>query len=74
MATKEQIRSRVTFLNSVASGSVVAAGITPAIGLSIGTISIASDRFWWVVTGCAFWVAVAVILHDLAYRTAGKID
>jgi hypothetical protein len=70
MASKEQIKTRAAFLNSVASGSVVASVITPAVGLSIGMIQWSSNRLLGILTACAFWFVIAVIFHMIAYRLA----
>jgi hypothetical protein len=72
--TSEQIKARVSFLNSVASGSVVASVITPAVGLSIGVIGWSDDRTWLIITACAFWFAIAIVFHLLAYRIAGALE
>ena len=74
MATKEQIKTRTTFLNSIASGSVVASVITPAVGLSIGVIQWSDERTALIVTACAFWFVIAVICHLIAYRLAGELE
>lgn len=71
--TNEQIKARVTFLNSVAAGSVVASVITPAIGLSIGVISWPKEG-GWIAAACAFFLVIAVIIHDIAYRLAEKVS
>lgn len=70
--TNEQLKARVTFLNSVASGSVVASVITPAIGLSIGVIKWPVEGFW-VLGACVFWLLIAGFIHDQAYRIAEKV-
>lgn len=74
MATKEQVKTRVTFLNSIASGSVVASVITPAVGLSIGVIQWPSDRLAYILSACLFWFVVGVMFHLVATRLAGGLE
>lgn len=72
--TTEQIKLRATFLNSIASGSVVASVITPAIGLSIGVIKWSSDSLIWITTACAFWFVIALIFHGIAYKIIAELE
>ncbi len=74
MASKEQLKLRATFLNSVAASSVVASVITPGVGLSIGAIQWASDRLWIISSACAFWFVIAVLLHVIAYRLVAGLE
>lgn len=73
-AEVEQIKLRANFLNSIASGSVIASVITPAVGLSIGMIDAGSVGFVVVATACGFWGVVGFIIHLLAVRHLGRLE
>jgi hypothetical protein len=70
----EQTKLRASFLNSIASSSVVASVITPAIGLSIGAINLASANFMIVSTACGFWCIVGFVIHLFAVRLLGRLE
>jgi len=42
----ERTKLRAAFLDPIASSSIVASVITPAVGLSINVINLASSNFW----------------------------
>ncbi|WEK05595.1 MAG: hypothetical protein P0Y65_04890 [Candidatus Devosia phytovorans] len=73
-AEAEQTKLRAAFLNSIASSSIVASVITPAVGLSIGAINVASSNFVIVATACGFWCVVGFVIHLFAVRLLGKLE
>lgn len=71
MATKEQIKSRVSFLNSVASSGLIASFATPAVNLLLGN-PLHVDP---IVVGsvAVLGIVFCLILHDQAYRAASLV-
>ena len=71
MATKEQIKARVSFMNSLASALLITSVATPVVNLLIGNQFVAPP----IVVGsvAALGVVLSVILQHRAYETAERI-
>jgi len=68
----ERTKLTATFLNSVASGTVVAALIGPFVGTALGTIHPLADPL--NVSGLSlFGLVFAIVLHFLARRMLLRI-
>ena len=73
-AETEQTKLRASFLNSIASSSIVASVITPAVGLSIGAISLTLSNFVFVATACGFRCIIGFVIHLFAVRLLGRLE
>ena len=70
----EKVKARVAFLNSIASSSIVASVVTPAIGLAIGLLDPSSLDLIIVSLVCALWFVVAYQIHLFALRQLDQLE
>jgi len=71
----EQIKLRATFLNAISSGSIVAAMVTPVVGVSLGNVQIAqlTPNWFAIFSACGFYTVLAIVLHMLAGRVLSRL-
>jgi hypothetical protein len=69
----ERAKLTASFLNSLASGTILAAIVAPYIGWGLGTLSLSAD-LWGVAGLSAFGFVVGMMLHLFALRALGGID
>jgi hypothetical protein len=74
-STGEIERAKLTanFLNSLASGTILAAIVAPYIGWSLGTVPV-GQNFGNILGLSAFGFVIGVVLHLLARRALGGLD
>ncbi len=75
MTQGEIERAKLTagFLNSLASGTILAAIVAPYIGWGLGTLHLSADL--WSVGGLsAFGFVIGIMLHLFALRALGGLD
>ena len=68
----EQIKLTASFMNSVASGTVLAALVGPFVGVSLGTMP--TQAVWNVFGLSLFGLVLAIILHLLARRVLANLE
>jgi hypothetical protein len=73
IAEIEKIKARASFLNSIASSSIVASVVTPAIGFSFGLIDPGSVNLILVPVASVLWAIVAYQLHLFALTQLGGL-
>ncbi len=69
----ERAKLTANFLNSLASGTILAAIVAPYIGWGLGTIRPAAD-LWNVFGLSAFGFILGMVLHLVALRFLGGLD
>jgi hypothetical protein len=65
----ERAKLTASFLNSLASGTILAAIVAPYVGWGLGTVR--PDTDLWNVLGLS---AFGIVLHLLALRFLGGLD
>ena len=69
----ERAKLTASFLNSLASGTILAAIVAPYIGWGLGTLQLSAD-LWNVAGLSAFGFVVGLVLHLFARRALGGLD
>ncbi|WEK02806.1 MAG: hypothetical protein P0Y65_11355 [Candidatus Devosia phytovorans] len=72
-AKSERIKLTASLLNSLSSGTILAALVAPYVGIGMGTLSTQTDLFN-LFSLSVFGVAVGAVLHLGARRTLGKLE
>lgn len=63
----EQIKLTASLLNSISSGTILAAIVAPYIGMAMGTLAPAADP-WNILGLSGFGFVVGVVIHFIARR------
>jgi hypothetical protein len=72
-AKSEQIKLTASLLNSLSSGTILAAIVAPYVGMGMGTLSTRTDLMNLLALS-GFGFVVGIVLHSLARRSLRQLE